>query len=66
MLNSEPSKNEESENFELPKVNADIDTKKHIFIHWCSFLVVTLVYYLSLLAIPNSFVSRGSPLCEEF
>ncbi|CAD8170207.1 unnamed protein product [Paramecium pentaurelia] len=38
----------------LTKINADIETKKHVCIHWCIFFVLVIIFVLTSVFMPQS------------
>ncbi|CAD8100802.1 unnamed protein product [Paramecium sonneborni] len=52
IISGQPIQNE-NQNI-LPKVNADIETKKHVCIHWCVFFFLVSIFILTSVFMPNS------------
>ncbi|CAD8107305.1 unnamed protein product [Paramecium sonneborni] len=50
----------------LTKINADIETKKHVCIHWCVFFVLVIIFVLTSVFMPDSTQKAqvGNP-CDE-
>jgi hypothetical protein len=64
MLNIQRDHPDDPDQYDLPKVNADLTSKKRIFLQWGSFLAITFTFYLSLLAIPDALISVGDQICS--
>lgn len=50
---------------ELIKVNADIQTKQRVFLQWCFFFIMVIIFVACTVAIPEPILRlAGEDVCE--